>query len=91
MSVPAESGEAFSLTAPTIPVNDRLIAPRSLPDAPWLSGGSDHRSDAVIYRAKAFEPPLAKYIVGDPFVPILAQGVTVVSRHARFRFTAATF
>src|SRR5688500_10512297 len=32
MSVPAESGEAFSLTAPTIPVNDRLIATRSTPD-----------------------------------------------------------
>ena len=30
--MPAESGEAFSLTAPTIPVNDRLIAPRSTPD-----------------------------------------------------------
>jgi hypothetical protein len=28
--------------------------------------------------------------VGDPLAPILAQGVTVVSRHAHFRFTATT-
>ena len=46
--------------------------------------------DAVIHRGKVFEPPHAKYTVGDPLAPILAQGVTVVSRHAHFRFTAAT-
>ena len=57
---------------------------------PGLSGGSDHCSDAVIHREKVFGPPHAKYTVGDPLAPILAQGVTVVSRHAHFRFTAAT-
>jgi hypothetical protein len=54
-----------------------------------LSSGSDHCLDAVIHRGE-FEPPHAKYTVGDPLAPILAQGVTVVSRHAHFRFTAAT-